>query len=216
MGGNDLFSRYLSTLSKPHVDWWDFISETTIRRKIFVSYHHDRDQVFYDQFVGRFEQDYECITDNSLSRLFDSANPEYVMQRIRDSHISGSSCTFVLCGAETPYRKYVDWEIKSTLVKKHGLIGIELPTARRAESRKVIVPSRLHDNIQSGYAQWLDWTNLEIGPAYLKLCIEIANLKSSDLIVNDREIARKNGTLPTDFSTGSFSALSMLLGGSVK
>jgi hypothetical protein len=208
MGDSTLFSRYLGTLDKPQIDWWSFISKTTVRRKIFVSYHHEHDQAFYGKFVQYFGQEYECISDNSLSRIFDSDNPEYVMQRIRDSHIAGSSCTFVLCGPETPCRKYVDWEIKSTLDKKHGLIGIALPTARRDSFERVIIPNRLHANIQSGYAQWLDWKNLDLGPIYLKLCIEVANLKSTERIVNDQEIMKKNSALPADFSS-----LAMLLGG---
>jgi hypothetical protein len=52
------------------------------------------------------------------------------MQRIRDKHITGTSCTIVLCGSLTPWRKYVDWEIKATLDKEHGLIGINSGEAR--------------------------------------------------------------------------------------
>lgn len=36
----------------------------------------------------------------------------------------------VLCGAEAPQRKFVDWEIKATLDKEHGLIGINLRPIR--------------------------------------------------------------------------------------
>jgi hypothetical protein len=36
-----------------------------------------------------------------------------------DNAPTGTSCTIVLCGAETPKRKFVDWEIKAILDKGH-------------------------------------------------------------------------------------------------
>ena len=52
-------------------------------------------------------------------------------------------------------RKNVDWEIASTLRndtynKRSGLIGIFLPGNN---SRNTIIPERLKDNIDSGYAK---------------------------------------------------------------
>ena len=130
---------------------------TQIKRKVFVSYHHGNDQWFYNEFSRVFNDTYDVISDNSLDRAIDSDNPDYVMRRIREKYITGSSCTIVLCGAETPNRKYVDWEIKATLDKEHGLIGINLPTSITSQYGGVIVPDRLHDNVQSGYAVWIDW-----------------------------------------------------------
>jgi len=49
------------------------------------------------------------------------------MRGIRENFITGTSCTIVLCGAQTHLRKYVHWEIKATLDKEHGLIGVNLP-----------------------------------------------------------------------------------------
>ena len=110
------------------------------KRKVFISYHHGGDQAYYDAFSKTFADTYEAIFDNSLERRIDSDNVDYVIQRIRDNFITGSSCTVVLCGAETPWRKYVDWEIKATLDKEHGLIGVNLPTNRTDTSGKFTVP----------------------------------------------------------------------------
>jgi hypothetical protein len=193
--GSNQIGLFGNGMNTSGVNWWDFL-QVQPRRKVFVSYHHDGDQHFYNEFLQHFDKDNECITDNSLSRLFDSENPEYVMQRIRDTHITGSSCTVVLCGSETPWRKYVDWEIKSTLDKEHSLIGVCLPTARHDGNGRVIVPQRLFDNFQSGYAHWVSWESLTLGPAFLKLAIEIAALKSRNLISNSQEIMKRNGTPP--------------------
>lgn len=171
------------------------------KRKIFISYHHDEDQGFYNSISKALETEFTPVQDNSLDRLIDSDDPEYVMQRIRDNHISGTSCTIVLCGSETPYRKYVDWEIKGTLDKDHGLIGIALPTCRRGVQNKWIVPERLHDNISSGYATFIEWAsvfNSGLGLLYsnpaatLKAHIEAVVLRNCSLIDNSREKMGRN------------------------
>ena len=128
-----------------------------VKRKVFVSYHHGGDQLYYNEFSRIFHDSYEVISDNSLERSFDSDDPVYVMRRIREAHISGTSCTIVLVGQHTWGRKYVDWEIDATLEKQHGLIGIQLPSLPLNQDRTVTVPERLRQNIQSTYAPWVTW-----------------------------------------------------------
>lgn len=130
------------------------------RRKVFISYHHGNDQAYYDEFSRFFHDQYEAVFDNSLERRIDSDNAQYVMQRIRDKHITGTSCTVVLIGAQTHQRKYVDWEIKATLDKQHGLVGIVLPTHQKTFDGKIIVPDRFHGNVITGYASFEHWGNL--------------------------------------------------------
>src|SRR4051812_21993517 len=100
-----------------------------IKRKVFVSYYHGGDQAYYNAFSTAFCDGYDIISDNSLERRVDSEDINYVIRRIRESYITGSSCTIVLVGKDAWGRKYVDWEIKATLEKEHGLIGVRLPTA---------------------------------------------------------------------------------------
>jgi hypothetical protein len=130
------------------------------------------------------------VEDSSLDRAIDSDDPEYVMRRIRENNITGTSCTIVLCGAQTPKRKYVDWEIKATLDKGHGLIGINLPSSIHGEGG-IIVPSRFYDNYKSGYAVWLQWPELTL--SRIHQAIEEANSKSLILIDNSRQMRRRNG-----------------------
>ena len=126
------------------------------KRKIFVSYHHHRDQAYHDA-LSALCKDCEFLQDNSLDRRVDSDDPEYQERRIRESYIKGTSVTVVLCGLETYQRKFVDWELYATLLKEAGLIGIQLPNAKVTPANAVLVPSRLYDNIQSGYAVWKQW-----------------------------------------------------------
>lgn len=136
---------------------------TTTRPRVFVSYHHAGDQWFYEEFSRLFHDTYEACQDNSVDRLIDSDDAEYVIRTIRENYITGTSCTLVLCGAETRWRKFVDWEIKATLDKQHGLIGIHLPTNPIALNGGIHKPDRLQDNIDSGYAVWSNWGTLTAG-----------------------------------------------------
>lgn len=163
------------------------------RRKIFVSYHHKGDQAYYDAFSKAFHDTYEAITDNSLEREIDSDDVDYVMRRIRENHITGTSCTIVLIGAETALRKYVDWEIKATLDKNHALLGVYLPTAARSADNKVIVPGRFLDNYNSGYAVWASWANLTANITNCKKLIEEARTRDCGLIDNSRARRVRNG-----------------------
>lgn len=166
------------------------------KRKVFISYHHGGDQAYYDGFSKAFGDTYDAIFDNSLERKIDSDNVDYVIQRIRDNFITGSSCTTVLCGAETPWRKYVDWEIKATLDKEHGLVGVNLPTNRANANGKFPVPSRLHDNITSGFAVWVDWREFTQSAANVRAFIEEAVAKRPSQIVNDRKMMSRNEPPP--------------------
>jgi hypothetical protein len=166
------------------------------RRKIFISYHHGGDQYYYNGFSQVLESNYDVVFDNSLEREIDSDNVDYVIQRIRDNYISGSSCTIVLCGRETPWRKYVDWEIKATLDMQHGLVAINLPTNLINANRTFRVPDRLHDNIQSGYAVWTDWQTAAQNAISARHLIEQAVGRSTSLIAANRPMMSRNGTPP--------------------
>ncbi|WP_066702718.1 TIR domain-containing protein [Curvibacter delicatus] len=162
-----------------------------IRRKIFVSYHHGGDQWYYNEFSRLFHDEWETVYDNSLERQVDSDNTDYVMQRIRDNHISGTSCTVVLIGGQTHQRKYVDWEIKATLDKGHGLLGVMLPNHLRTREGNIIVPDRFHANVLSGYASFIHWSDLN--SQLLARAVDAATKKQQGLIDNSLPMKARNG-----------------------
>lgn len=164
-----------------------------VRRKMFISYHHGNDQAYYDALSKTLHDQMDLVFDNSLDRRIDSENTDYVIQRIRDDFISGTSCTIVLCGPETYQRKYVDWEVKATLDKGHGLIGLELPTITKNQQGQSIVPDRLHQNIVSGYAAWKAWSELAANPRLMSTWIENAVNRDASTIVNPQAIKTRNG-----------------------
>lgn len=163
-----------------------------VKHRIFVSYHHGGDQAYYDAFSNAFHDTYDVIYDNSLERQIDSDDTNYVIRRIREKYITGSSCTIVLVGKETWGRKYVDWEIEATLDKYHGVIGVQLPSAPISTENKIIVPPRLNDNIQSGFALWLRWQQITASAVQLQQYVDAAKTRSTGLIVNTCERRLRN------------------------
>ncbi|MFZ2445994.1 MAG: TIR domain-containing protein [Syntrophobacteraceae bacterium] len=159
----------------------------TGKRKIFVSYHRESDQAFWDEFSRVFSDVYEIVRDDSPQRGSPSEGPEKAVLRIRRDLVNGTCCTVVLCGPETPSDARVDWEIKATLDEGHGLIGVNLPSSRPNPRGFILVPERLHENIASGYAMWFEWTRLIATPLAMGAYIEIARAKSGKpgLIKND-------------------------------
>ena len=148
-----------------------------VKRKVFISYHHDNDQDWYDYISSKYSDTFDLFYDNSLERKIDSTNSNYLNRKIRKEYIFGTSATIVLCGPETWKRRWVDWEIHATLYYNHGLLGIALPSCSIGNEGKYVVPSRLHKNIVSGFAKWIVWDD---NPMTLKNNIEAAVQNSSN------------------------------------
>ena len=132
--------------------------------KVFVSYHHERDQ-FYATELRDFYGAYDALIDRSLPDEIDSDDDGYILAQIRQKHLRDSTVTVVLIGECTWARKWVDWEIYSSLRPYgsrtiNGLLGILLPNGHR-------LPDRFADNYreidtvngprQVGYARLVRW-----------------------------------------------------------
>lgn len=123
----------------------------TVRRKCFISYHH-ADQAAVNQFVRDFQHENGTLIARGLGQemtddVINSTNTDYVMSQIRRRFLSDSTVTLVLLGKCTWARRYVDWEIQSSLRRgetatPNGLLGIKLPSFTS-------FPSRFNDNLRS-------------------------------------------------------------------
>jgi len=163
-----------------------------MKRKVFISYHHQFDQGWADHFSNQFSESFEVFCDRSLDEEIDSDDPEYVNRAIREDYISGSSVTIVLCGQETWKRKFVDWEIHSTLHHQHALLGILVPGTQPGPQGRYFVPNRLHYNIASGYAHFLEvWPGI---PSAITVTIEeaVRRSKNKALLKNDMQKMGRN------------------------
>ena len=172
------------------------------RHKCFISYHHEDDQYYKDKFVRLFDDYLDIFIDKSVGEgeINDDSSNEYIMQQIRDKYLSDSSVTIVLIGTETWKRKFVDWEISASIRKtpnspRSGLIGIILPTHSdfvKTNYTANLIPPRLYDNANNGFAKIYDWTE---DPNKIQTWInEAFERKDLKLPINTRTLFRKNRT----------------------
>ncbi len=136
-------------------------------RKIFLSFHQADEleaSVWCKRFEGYFKEIRTLGIDekgDDFAEHINSNDPEYVMRRIREDKIAGTSCTVVLLGRCTWARRYVDWEIAATLRSfddsaTGGLIGVQLPSVAGGGAK---APARLSlnldttDGVSTGYAR---------------------------------------------------------------
>ncbi len=137
------------------------------RHKVFISYHHANDSEYKEELVDIFGDALDGFVDKSVSDgdINEYLTDDRVRQIIRDDFIRDATVTMVLIGRETWGRKHVDWEIGSSIRDtKHnprtGLVGIILPSHPDFGKNNYttdIIPPRLHDNVQCGFAKVYDW-----------------------------------------------------------
>jgi hypothetical protein len=160
------------------------------RRKCFVSYHHD-DQDEVEQFIEDFGHNFipRILGVSDEDDFIDSEDTEYIMDQIREKYLTDSTVTIVLIGKCTWARRYVDWEIYSTLRDdtrnlRSGLLAITLPSIADYSDRKL--PPRLKENV-NGDELYANWWKYPTSDTDLKDWIEKAFAKRTtkcDLIEN--------------------------------
>lgn len=86
--------------------------------KVFVSYHHKRDQQYKEALV-EFGERHSVFVDRSVDTgdIPDEWTDQQIRRKIRDQYLRDSTVTVVLVGAETERRKHVDWEIHSSMLR---------------------------------------------------------------------------------------------------
>ena len=154
------------------------------KHKVFISFHHQNDEKYKikleklaqennTEFISKAIQDGDINENLETDRIY---------QIIRDDYIADSTVTIVLIGKDTWKRKYVDWEIASSLRDtrnnpRNGLVGILLPTYNNISYNfehlnfttdkekyfcKNTIPPRLwdnfnHNNQNERYAEIYSW-----------------------------------------------------------
>ena len=100
--------------------------------KVFISYHHARDQCYKERLVQIGAQ-HKVFIDRSVDTgdISDSLSNKAIREKIRDGYLRDSTVTIVLVGLKTKRRKHVDWEIYSSMIdgkvnKKSGILVVNL------------------------------------------------------------------------------------------
>jgi len=117
-------------------------------RRIFISYQHDDIMQARGFNLLRWNPNVplEFVGRHLLSPV-DSQDPQYIRRKIREM-LNGTSVTVVLIGRKTTQSEWVDFEIRESLDRGNGLLGIRLKDAGN-----VNLPSAL---IEAG-AKIIDW-----------------------------------------------------------
>jgi len=170
------------------------MSET--KHKVFISYHHN-DQKEVEDFIKKFEDEnnvfiYRALGIGMNQDIIDSNDTDYVMRRIRELYLKDSTVTIVMIGKCTWTRRYVDWELQSSLqngetVIPNGLLGIKLHSYNNSG-----YPDRLNKNLKKNnddidcYARVINYPeNKDILKFYIEDAF-LARSKRENLIVNPR------------------------------
>ena len=174
---------------------------STPKRRVFISFYQgDRAEV--DAFIDRWATPAGVFIPKALGTsdnddFINSTNTDYVMRQIRQKYLGDSTVTIVLLGSCTHSRRYVDWEIKSSLRRgtytPNGLMGILLPS----QGTSADLPPRLAENWAAGHGNcyaryWIHPTSA----AELRGWIEDAHdarTSRAQLINNSADMMKYNG-----------------------
>ncbi len=139
-----------------------------VRHKCFLSYHGtDADEVstFLEEHGAAFIP--RVIGVNEDDPFIDSDDDDYVIGQIQQKYMWDSTVTIVLIGGCTWARRFVDWEIYSSLRhdsnnKLNGLLAVQLPSVDGETPR---LPPRLVSNLPKeggeAYARYCRYPNSE-------------------------------------------------------
>jgi len=169
-----------------------------VRHKVFISYHHaDQDEV--NNFVTTFSDERNVFIARALGvdmeqSIINSTDTDYVMKRIRELYLKDSTVTIVLMGKCTWARRYVDWEIQSSLrsgdtVTPNGLLGVKLPSFNSGTN----FPNRLNLNLKQNdqqvdcYARWIEYPTRKDTLANIIHAAYLARTSKAHLIENPRD-----------------------------
>jgi len=111
------------------------------KRDVFISYCQ-YDQKEAEEFIYKWAEQEQVFVPKRLGGVSDeddfiaSTDPDYVTACIRERHLQDSSVTIMLLGNCTHSRRYIDWEIMSSLrngtAPPNGMLGILLPSCKQA------------------------------------------------------------------------------------
>ncbi|MEC1717790.1 TIR domain-containing protein [Schinkia azotoformans] len=170
------------------------------RRKVFIShYKGNRNEV--DAFIEKFANQEKVFIPyvlgaNDNDDFINSSNTDYVMTQIRNKYLKDTTVTIVLMGSCTHSRRYIDWEIKSSLQQgastPNGLIGIVLPSQKNS----AYLPPRFEENWSKDhkdcYARYISYpqTAEQLGK-WIDDAYE-ARTKRAHFIKNSQEMMKYN------------------------
>lgn len=170
-----------------------------VRHKCFISYHGaDIDGVtaFVETFNGVFIPRVIGVSDSDhFQEPVSSQDEDYIKDQIGSKYLSDSTVTILYVGKCTWARKYVDWELSSSLRnspvnKRNGLLAIT-PVDRSTNT----LPGRFADNFDSDDTKYGRYYYYPTAEASLRAWIEdafSARTARAHLVDNTRRLRKHN------------------------
>lgn len=133
-------------------------------RRVFFSFHYQND-IWRASIVRNAH-----IVDGTAAAGFQDASlweeakkkGDAAIQRMIDNALENTTVTTVLIGAETAYREWVDYEIRKSIQRGNGLLGIYIDQIRDQNGRTSMrgpVPSALYGTGATVY----EWNSSKFG-----------------------------------------------------
>jgi hypothetical protein len=178
-------------------------AQKAVRHKCFVSYHHADDEevkTFIETFENAFIPRVLGVSDED--DFIKSDDTGYIMDQIREKYLTDSTVTIVLNGKCTWARRYIDWEVYSTLRndalnRRSGLMAIELLSLAPGSDGKL--PPRVNDNVDSNNKKYARYWKYPSSVSSLQGLIEQAfqaRTTKASVIDNSRERKINNSQCP--------------------
>lgn len=158
--------------------------------RIFISYHHELDQWaknalcdWNDNLTDKAFIDMSVDTGDIDEKL----SAESIRIKIRDEYLRDSTVTIVLVGQETANRKYIDWEIYSSMKdgivnKRSGILVVLLPSVTENRSRHVYAPNGPEEKAM--YQDVDNWSPIADRSTFVRDGFEFIPGRIIDSIVN--------------------------------
>ena len=160
--------------------------------KVFISYHHAKDQWYKEHLVAIGEA-HKIFIDWSVDTgdVSDDRRDQQIREAIRDGFLRDSTVTIVLVGSETARRKHVDWEIYSSMRdgkvnKKSGILVITLP---KIEASCDLIHAPHGQEEKNLYLDALQWEPRGTREAYKKACPSMPNLIIDNLVYAEAKVS---------------------------
>lgn len=175
-------------------------STDSTRHRCFISYHVD-DESEVARFLDSFGDQIiaTCIGVTAEDDFVNSDDTDYIMDQIREKYLGSTTVTIVLVGACTWARRFVDWEVYSTLRRYKsfgvsGLVAITLPSVAESSSRRL--PDRVDDNVDGStlYARWIKYPKSKSSLRSMVQEAYDARSTKADLIDNSRSRKKYNSS----------------------
>lgn len=119
-------------------------------RRVFFSFHYEKDVWRASNVRNSHVVDGTSAAGFQDGSLWEEAKKkgEKAVQKLIEDGLSGTSVTCVLIGAETASRPWVDYEIKRSIERGSGLLGVYIDQIKDSGgkvSARGAIPKRLQD-----------------------------------------------------------------------